>query len=95
MNMENAIAIEVNKLEEGGKLGEVETLLSNYLSNNPLDIEAMLLRAQVYYKMQQWGNALNDLNHLLMLEPENTAAQNYKTMVLNIISFWNKDNYNP
>jgi len=55
----------------------------------------MLLRAQVYYKMQQWGNALNDLNHLLMLEPENTAAQNYKTMVLNIISFWNKDNYNP
>ena len=93
--MENAIAIEVNKLEEGGKLGEVETLLSNYLSNNPLDTEAMLLRAQVYYKMQQWGNALNDLNHLLMLEPENTAAQNYKTMVLNIISFWNKDNYNP
>ncbi|HUM88888.1 MAG TPA: hypothetical protein PKV50_05110 [Prolixibacteraceae bacterium] len=93
--MEKAIAIEVNKLEEGGKLGEVETLLSNYLSNNPLDIEAMLLRAQVYYKMQQWGNALNDLNHLLMLEPENTAAQNYKTMVLNIISFWNKDNYNP
>ncbi len=95
MNMENAIAIEVNKLEEGGKLGEVETLLSNYLSNNPLDTEAMLLRAQVYYKMQQWGNALNDLNHLLMLEPENAAAQNYKTMVLNIISFWNKDNYNP
>ncbi|NLU38348.1 MAG: hypothetical protein GXX78_05590 [Bacteroidales bacterium] len=93
--MENAIAIEVNKLEEGGKLGEVETLLSNYLSNNPLDTEAMLLRAQVYYKMQQWGNALNDLNHLLMLEPENAAAQNYKTMVLNIISFWNKDNYNP
>ena len=95
MNMENAIAIEVNKLEEGGKLGEVETLLSNYLSNNPLDTEAMLLRAQVYYKMQQWGNALNDLNHLLMLEPENAAAQNYKTMVLNIISIWNKDNYNP
>ena len=55
MNMENAIAIEVNKLEEGGKLGEVETLLSNYLSNNPLDIEAMLLRAQLYYKMQQWA----------------------------------------
>ena len=93
--MENAIAIQVNKLEEGGKLGEVETLISNYLSNNPLDTEAMLLRAQVYYKMQQWGNALNDLNHLLMLEPENVAAQNYKTMVLNIISFWNKDNYNP
>ena len=93
--MENAIAIQVNKLEEGGKLGEVETLISNYLSNNPLDTEAMLLRAQVYYKMQQWGNALNDLNHLLMLEPENAAAQNYKTMVLNIISFWNKDNYNP
>lgn len=93
--MEKEIGNKVNKLEEGGKLEDAKVLLSNYLKENPLDTETMFVRAQVYYKMQQWGNALNDLNHLLQLEPENETAQNYKTMVLNIISFWNKDNYNP
>lgn len=89
---------ELNKAEilfNEGKLNEALELLNEYSKNDPFNIECLLLRAKAYYKMQRWGDALNDLNSVLNKEPENKVANNYKSMVINIISFWNKDNYNP
>ncbi len=72
-----------------------EELLNRVLDEHPERIEALILRSQVYHKQQQWGKAINDLNAVLEIDPENQLAQNYKTMIKEIIGFWNKDTYNP
>jgi tetratricopeptide (TPR) repeat protein len=65
------------------------------LTDNPGNIEALMLQARVFYKMQRWGDALNNVNKVLEIETDNKLALNYKEMITNIISFWNKDYYNP
>jgi tetratricopeptide (TPR) repeat protein len=83
------------KMFNEGKLFEALEVLSQTLKTNTSDIECLLFRAKVYYRLQKWGEALNDLNVVLEVDPENRAAKNYKSMVMDIISFWNKDSFNP
>jgi predicted Zn-dependent protease len=78
--------------------GDVDKCLNQtnqILTDNPGNIEALLLQIKVFYKMQRWGDALNNINKILELENDNQLALNYKEMITNIISFWNKDYYNP
>jgi lipopolysaccharide biosynthesis regulator YciM len=72
-----------------------EQLLNRLLIENPDSVEALLLRSQVYHKQQKWGPTINDLNRVLELDPDNILAKNYKEITKQIISFWNKDSYNP
>ena len=80
---------------EQNRNDEALVLLNKYIILNNNNLEALILRARLYQRCQAWGNALNDLNHVLEIEPENTMARNLKTMVMNIICYWNKDNFNP
>jgi regulator of sirC expression with transglutaminase-like and TPR domain len=65
------------------------------LELHPQYVEALLLRAMIYQKQQIWGSAINDLNMVLELEPENKVANSLKTIIVDIIRFWNKDSFNP
>jgi hypothetical protein len=78
-----------------GRLSETLDLLNGFLSENPFSIDCLLLRVKSNYRLQRWGEVLNDINSILEKEPTNQVAINYKAMVLNIISYWNKDNFNP
>jgi hypothetical protein len=79
---------------EGNTL-ESLTVLNEILKSESRNTDSLLLRAKVFYRLQKWGDALNDLNLILEIDPDQKMAINYKTMVTNIISFWNKDNFNP
>jgi len=83
------------KLLNEGNSGEALEVLDSAMKIGSRTIERLLLRAKILYRLQKWGEALNDLNTILELEPENEMAKNYKTMILDIITFWNKDNFNP
>ena len=76
-------------------LYESLNILNEILNRDIRNIECLLLRGKIYYKLQKWGNALNDFNLILDMETDHQIAKNYKSMILDIISFWNKDNYNP
>jgi tetratricopeptide (TPR) repeat protein len=78
-----------------GDLDQCLVHTNNLLDDNRFDSEALLLRAKVYYKKQNFGEALNCINRILEKEKSNEIALNYKEMIMNIISFWNKDHYNP
>jgi hypothetical protein len=78
-----------------GETQQSLAILNDILKSDSLNINCLLLRAKVFYRLQKWGDALNDLNLILEIEPENQMAKTYKSMVMNIISYWNKDNYNP
>jgi len=83
------------RLFNEGRAEEALEAVNLLLKNETEELEYLLLRVKINYRLQKWGEALNDLNHILDKDPNNQAASNYKTMVLEIISFWNKDSFNP
>ncbi len=54
-----------------------------------------LERGTIYYRMNRWGDALNDFNKVLATDPDCTEAQQYLEMVEEILAFRYKDIYNP
>ncbi|HOO83655.1 MAG TPA: hypothetical protein PLS94_03755 [Prolixibacteraceae bacterium] len=84
-------AFENNNLNESLQI--VEAIIDQQSETDA--IEALLLKAKILYKQQQWGNTLNVLNRILDIAPNNEQASNYKKIVQNILTFWHKDNYNP
>lgn len=87
--------LEANILFQKGEVDEALNLLNTILESENQNVDCLMLRATIFYKMQQWGNALNDLNLILEKEPNHQAATNYKTMIMNILTFWNKESFNP
>ncbi|MCF8358148.1 MAG: tetratricopeptide repeat protein [Prolixibacteraceae bacterium] len=69
--------------------------IARILESDPVHIDALLLRAKVNFKLQNWQQALNDLTIILEKQPGNEVARNYKSMVMEILNFWHKENYNP
>jgi len=89
---------ELKEAKKAFTVGDLDLCLnctSRILAGKPSDIEALMLQAKVFYKMQKWGDALNNINKILEFDKDNEPALNYKVMITNIISFWNKDHYNP
>lgn len=57
--------------------------------------EAVFLKGEVYFKMQQWGKALNEFSRFKELEPDDKRPDSYCLMINNILGFFHKDLYNP
>ena len=57
--------------------------------------DAYLLRARIQYKMQQWGNVLNDYGSILEIDPGNREAKVGIEMVKNILGYFTPDLFNP
>lgn len=87
--------LNAEQLFNDGSIKEALDVLNEILKGNIHNVDALLLRVKVYYRQQSWGNALNDLNSILEIDTDNLVARNYKTMVLDILTYWNKDNFNP
>lgn len=94
INMKNNIK-SAREAFDSNRLIEAEQLLNELLAEDPIFIDALLLRSQLFHKQQQWGKAINDLKIVLKQDPENQFAQNYLKMIEGILEFWHKDNYNP
>jgi predicted Zn-dependent protease len=80
---------------EKGDLDESLIMAGSLLKGDENNCELLLLKAKIMYKQQKWGDALNVLNSILLIDSNHTAAINYKQMVMDILTFWHKDNYNP
>ncbi|MFA9390642.1 MAG: hypothetical protein ACERKD_12590 [Prolixibacteraceae bacterium] len=70
-------------------------LVNSIISKENFNVDALMLRAKLNYNWQKWGDALNDLNRIIDLDSNHQLAVNYKLMIVNILTYWNKDNYNP
>lgn len=92
--MDDRYLMAENLFNDGNFL-ETLDVLNEVLKNDERNIDFLLMRSKVSYRMQKWGEALNDLNLILEIDSDNQMAKSLKVMAMNIISFWNKDNYNP
>jgi len=86
---------EVSELFEQNELGKANEMLDQLILENPSDIQSLLLRGRIFYKMQKWGDAMNDFNLVLDLEPENAEANSGLEMAKSILGYFTPDMFNP
>lgn len=87
--------VDAEKAVKRGNLEKGIEIANQLIKINAVDSEVLMVKATIYYKQQKWGDALNVLNEILAYDSDNDMAKNYKQMVMNILSYWNKDSYNP
>ncbi len=69
--------------------------LNEIIRNDQKNCGAFLLRARIHYKMQNWGDAMNDYVSVLEIEPENQEAKSGIEMARNILGYFTPDMFNP
>lgn len=69
--------------------------LSERITAEPRNVELLVERGKLHYRMGAWGPALNDFNAVLRLDAGHVEAGQYARMVQEILEFRYKDIYNP
>lgn len=59
------------------------------------DTALFVERGRIHYSRAEWGEALNDFNRALAIDPEHREAREFARMVQEILEFRYKDIYNP
>jgi tetratricopeptide (TPR) repeat protein len=90
--MDIAEAKRLFDLNESNKALEI---LNDIISIDTTDIQLYLLRGRIYYKMQKWGDAMNDYSAVLELQPENQEAKTGLEMAKSILGYFTPDMFNP
>lgn len=80
-------ALEQNKHEEALAILNEVTIANNG--------EVIFLKGEIYFKLQRWGEALNQFSLFLEQYPSDKKAESYCAMIQNILGFYHKDLYNP
>ena len=69
--------------------------LSERIGREPENRELLMERGRIRYRRSEWGEALNDFNRVLRLDPAHREAGELARMVRQILEFRYKDLYNP
>lgn len=86
---------EAKLLFEQNELEKALQLLNGFILTNGSDIQALNLRGRINYKMQKWGNAMNDYSAVLEIDAENTEAKSGLAMARSILGYFTPDMFNP
>lgn len=90
------LELKINEVREALEQGQPEEALN--ILNKLTDInngEAIFLKGEIYFKLQKWGDALNQFSLYLEQFPSDTKAESYCVIIQNILRFYHKDLYNP
>jgi len=86
---------EAKALYEKNELTHSLKLVNEYINTDKLNVDALLLRARIHYKMQHWGEAINDYHAVIELDPDNKVAKSGIEMARNILGYFTPDMFNP
>jgi cytochrome c-type biogenesis protein CcmH/NrfG len=95
MEERNMDISELKQMVEQNELSKSLKILNDLIFVNSADIQVLLLRGRIYYKMQKWGDAMNDYSSVLELDPENQEAKSGLEMAQNILGYFTPDMFNP
>ncbi|MFA5327000.1 MAG: CDC27 family protein [Prolixibacteraceae bacterium] len=87
--------IEAQQLFQENDLAGAIEILNKRISVDSSDIQSLNLRAKIYFKMQSWGEAINDFSSVLEFEPQNQEAKSGLKMAENILGYFTPDMFNP
>ncbi|HCY42163.1 MAG TPA: hypothetical protein DHV48_12545 [Prolixibacteraceae bacterium] len=80
-------------LEKNDLAGSLEKV--NQLILTDANRESFLLRGRIHYRMQKWGDAMNDYYSVLELDPHNQEAKSGLEMAKSILGYFTPDMFNP
>lgn len=86
---------ELRQLVEQNELSRSLDILNEQIQLDSSDVQALQLRGRIHYKMQKWGDAMNDFSSVLELEPDNPEAKSGLEMARNILGYFTPDMFNP
>ncbi len=86
---------EAKQLFEKNELNKAIEMLTEMILVNSSDVHSLLLRARIYYKIQKWGDAMNDYCSVLEVDPNNQEAKSGIEMAQNILGYFTPDMFNP
>ena len=87
---------DIREMAKAGRRQEAVEELTRMLEAEECDRESVLLELGVTYNaMADMSNALNCLNEVLRINPENTKARTYVDMINSILNYYCKDLLNP
>ena len=86
---------ELKQMVERNELSTSLEILNEQIQLNANDVPALQLRGRIYYKMQKWGDAMNDYFTILEIDPENPEARSGLEMAKNILGYFTPDMFNP
>lgn len=87
--------LHAKQLFEQNEINASLEILNECIESNSIDHQSFLLRGRIFYKMQKWGNAMNDYSTVLELDPENQEAKTGLELTRNILGYFNPDMFNP
>jgi regulator of sirC expression with transglutaminase-like and TPR domain len=86
---------ELKQLVDQNELSRSLDILNERILSDSNDAQAFQLRGRIHYKMQNWGEAMNDFSVVLELEPDNPEAKSGFEMAQNILGYFTPDMFNP
>lgn len=86
---------EAKRLFEINELNKSLEILNKLISVDKADIELLLLRGRIHYKMQRWGDSMNDYASVLEINPDNAEAKSGLEMAQSILGYFTPDMFNP
>lgn len=86
---------EAQRLFNQNELAGALEILNQCISEKAIDIQYLLLRGRIHYKMQSWGDAMNDFAAVLDADPDNSEAKTGLQMAKNILGYFTPDMFNP
>ncbi|MEI8112785.1 MAG: tetratricopeptide repeat protein [Bacteroidia bacterium] len=86
---------EAKKLFDQNELNKALEMLDLLILEDTSDFYSLLLRGRIYYKMQKWGDAMNDYSAVLEINPENHEAKSGIVMARSILGYFTPDMFNP
>jgi tetratricopeptide (TPR) repeat protein len=92
LEMDNSVATQLIELNE---LEKAKEILDHLIFENPADVQSLILRGHINYKMQQWGSAMNDYSAILEVDPNNPEAKSGLAMAQSILGYFTPDMFNP
>lgn len=92
--MENLLD-EAKALFDKHELPDSLNLVNEHLSGDKTNAEALLLKARILYKLQRWGEAMNEYHAVLDIDPDNKEAKSGLEMAKSILGYFTPDMFNP
>jgi len=86
---------ELKQLVDQNELSRSLKILNERILSDSNDAQSLQLRGRIHYKMQNWGEAMNDFSSVLELEPDNPEAKSGFEMAQNILGYFTPDMFNP
>ncbi len=80
-NIKYEINEKLSKLDVSGAL----ELLHNWLQTRPNDTELLHIRADIYFKTNDFPSAIDDLTTILEISPEDTIAQQKIALIKDVM----------